>query len=232
MKVSMHARIRFNRPIDENNDYISPGGYAMTMNGKVVEFDFEEYEANIDRDDPAVLDSYQEWLDDNYTDAENLTSEDFSNITEISEFFVFTGEQDETDLCPIAVESIVFECDGKTFSVPEKVLKEAAVCSNIVLENTEKEKSLMLDKRFYAGTAGMTSEEDIKKATELSLDIVGTIFSEIESDCENETGRILRAYELANEDQRALMDYLLVALCGYSLGSIVEKAEENNMVLN
>ena len=50
MILDMILQVKFNRPVDEDNDYVVAGGFAMVMNGKAIGFDFEEQEMYIDTD--------------------------------------------------------------------------------------------------------------------------------------------------------------------------------------
>lgn len=132
----MYASIRFNRPIDKtSNDYVSPGGYTMIINGKEIQFDFEDYEGSVDEHDYCLFHSMQKNPDyDTFEDLQQITENDLKNVSEISEFFVFTGEIGETDLKPIAVESITFVLPYKDWTeikVAKSVCENACICSNV-----------------------------------------------------------------------------------------------------
>lgn len=132
----MYADIRFNRPIDKNaDDYISPGGFTMTVSDKEIQFDFEDFEGSVDEHDPCLFHSVQRNPDyDTFADLYQISEDDLKNISEISEFFVFTGEIGETDLKPIAVESITFVLpykDWDEIKVAKSVCENACICSNI-----------------------------------------------------------------------------------------------------
>ena len=134
----MYADIRFNRPIDKENDYISPGGYEMKMAGKNVRFDFEESSCGVDKYDDCLLLAELKNPDYSYIEVDGesgeITEEMLMNVEDIKEFFVFTGEDDETDLKPIAVEGITFVLpydNWKNIEVKKEICKAAKVCSNI-----------------------------------------------------------------------------------------------------
>jgi hypothetical protein len=136
VEFGMISDIRFNRPINIDNDYICPGGYAMTMAGKDVHFDFEQYEGWVDENDPTILHVEQKYPDEDVMEDNEypITEAMLSKVTEISEFFVYTGERNETDLKPISVESIMFVLSDKKYKqiyIKEEVLKTAAVCSEL-----------------------------------------------------------------------------------------------------
>ena len=110
LNFEMNATIRFNRPIDLEKDYITPGGYSMTMDGKKITFDFEDYIGNVDEKDPTLLHTEQYSPDDNYIEDNEyeITQTRLRKIEDINEFFVYVGEKGETDLRPVAVEKITF----------------------------------------------------------------------------------------------------------------------------
>ncbi len=131
----MYADIRFNRNIDSDNDFISPGGYQMKMGDKIVSFDFEEYEGTIDPKSPDVLHIECKNPDYNtFEDLMGLKKENLERVVEIPEFFVFTGEKGETDLKPIKLLSCTFclPYDNWTnIRIPTAICKKASLCCNI-----------------------------------------------------------------------------------------------------
>lgn len=126
--VSMYAKIKFDREIDENLHYIVPGGYEMTFvnnlgsNPTTVSFDFVSYIGNIDKKDPTILHCEMEELDDD-TFPESLFIEHFLGIiSEINEFYVYTGEPGEPEINP--VELLELELSNGNYKIPadKKVL--------------------------------------------------------------------------------------------------------------
>lgn len=105
----MYAKILFNRPLDKNKDYVSPGGYEMRMNGKTVAFDFCDYEGGIDPNNPSVVEFMQKNPDyDTFEDLNALTEEDLGRLEGIEEFYVYTGEDGESDLEPVMLLELGF----------------------------------------------------------------------------------------------------------------------------
>ena len=107
MRFSMYATIRFNRPIDIDKDYISPGGYTIMSNGREYQFDFEDYEGRVDKDESDLLhiecrhpDAYS------FADIANITEDTLAGIKEFTEFFIYIGEP--SDLKPVKLESCDF----------------------------------------------------------------------------------------------------------------------------
>ena len=103
------ADVKMSRPVDKDKDYICAGGYEMTMGGKSVQFDFDESYVSIDENDPSIIHiehknpSYNEYRDIRY-----MTKDMLKNVTEIKEFFIYTGEPDETDLMPVELIACSF----------------------------------------------------------------------------------------------------------------------------
>lgn len=129
----MYADILFNRPIDQK-DYISPGGYTMTMDGKKVEFDFDDFEGSIDKYNPCILHSMQKNPSySEFDDLKNLTKRMMVKTENINEFFVYTGEAGESNLEAVAVKRLYFEIvkgnneNYQIIEVPQRILKKANV---------------------------------------------------------------------------------------------------------
>lgn len=132
----MNCALKMNRKVDSEKDYISPGGYEFKMVNKVVQFDFENYSVEIDKDNPSIIHIEGKCPDvDVYPELLNVTSEMLSQVIEIPEFFIFTGEPGETDLKPTELLQCSF-ClpyeDCKTIIVTSSVCKNAVMCSNII----------------------------------------------------------------------------------------------------
>ena len=53
--------------------------------------------------------------------------------------------------------------------------------------------------------------------------IIPTIFAEIESDPSNESVRLLKYYLRCTAKQRAVVDNVLIYLCGWEFGTILSK---------
>ena len=129
MIFRMCADIKFNRPINAEKDYISPGGYEIKTNGKTVQFDFEDYEGSVSKEDARVLSSLQKNPDfASFDDLKSLTEDDLRNISEIVDFYVYTGEDDESDLEPVEIINVSFSVlsdassEWKDIDVPKYVI--------------------------------------------------------------------------------------------------------------
>ena len=110
--MRMYALIKFDRPIKPEH-IIDPGGYEMTFsNGKTVRFDFEWFEGGVDRDDNTVLACIMSILDtDSFPDSEFLKTFTGS-VTEIKEFFVYTGEADDPEINPVKLKALFLYNDN------------------------------------------------------------------------------------------------------------------------
>ena len=85
---------------------------------------------------------------------------------------------------------------------------------------------------------GSTTREEVEKflkecEEESEPTLIQTILEEMECDDEDESERLLLLYLNSNERDRALLDCLLVSLCGWTMSTLIEKtrekrAEENN----
>ena len=131
----LYADIRMSRPIDKEKDYICPGGYIMTMGGKSIMFDFEDTYGYILDEDPSVI-RVECRNPDHYTykDLDSVAEKMLEQVTEIREFFVYTGEYDETNLKPVELISCSFvlpDSDWKEIKIPEAVCKATELTCNI-----------------------------------------------------------------------------------------------------
>lgn len=121
----MEFTVRFDRKIEKDKHYISPGGYSV--NGK--RFDFCAYEGCIDDEDPTLLhatvhDFDEEFFKESNEHAKNLTVSDFTKG--FDEFYIYTGEDDEPEIIPKEVLALTVYCDDqKSHTFKSKVLESA-----------------------------------------------------------------------------------------------------------
>lgn len=128
MKIEMELQIKFNRSVDLNKDYVVPGGYEMVMNGRDVQFDFNQNNFGISRNDSSVCIFSLTGADyDAFPDFEKVTVDDLKHISEIIECFVYLGEPGESDLEVVSVEKITFLLpfdEPGVIDVPSEVIAE------------------------------------------------------------------------------------------------------------
>ena len=80
----------------------------------------------------------------------------------------------------------------------------------------------------FACFVGSTTDELLKRgaAAEESeeIDILTTLKEEVDSDCDGKGRRLIGLYFFANERERAVMDTLLVEICGWTMASLLKRA--------
>lgn len=101
----------FDRPVDPDKHYLSPGGYSVELrDGRKIEFDFFEYCG--DRiGTNSVAFEVSELDTTSFPDSENLTVDSMVGCN-FDEFFVFTGEYDDPEIYMTNVHDVVFTYDG------------------------------------------------------------------------------------------------------------------------
>lgn len=91
------ATIHFNRPVNNDTDYIVPGGYTIVLaNGNSVQFDFEYSEWSIASDGCSIRFMQKNPDYAAFEDLDNLTIDDLRNFKEFDEFYVYLGEGNES----------------------------------------------------------------------------------------------------------------------------------------
>ncbi len=132
---TMKLHVRFTRDINKKKDYLSPGGYEMIMNGKRVQFDFVTSYGNVSEKEPDVcIFRLVEPDIDAFPGFKDVTVDDIRNTSEIVECFVYTGEEDESDLEVKAIERIIFflpDDDKPMFEVSKKIIDKFNAKSRI-----------------------------------------------------------------------------------------------------
>lgn len=120
----MFAKIRFDRKIDLNRHYISPGGYEMTAGGKTYQFDYMDYSGRVLPDRRDVLECEMHNLDTvSFPEAAGF---DPGQLEKINEFFVFTGEEEE-EIHPVELLELSFYTGKRVITVPVSILKAAVL---------------------------------------------------------------------------------------------------------
>lgn len=121
MLYSMSYDLLFNRVVNNDTDYISPGGFEVLLStGEKVPFDFLKSSGNISGKHVTF---YQRYLDTaSFPDAVMLNLETIHQIEQFTEFFVYLGEENESpDLHPIKVSNLELELideKGNVFQTP------------------------------------------------------------------------------------------------------------------
>lgn len=76
-----------------------------------------------------------------------------------------------------------------------------------------------------------TTKEEVQDAIDEKLDIISQVMSEMLSDDENDTVRLLCMYLDGTPEERAIMDEVLVCLCGECMSSIINHARKADNIL-
>lgn len=89
--MEMILKVKFSREVDDDIDFISPGGYQMSFsNGETIEFDFTRSVGRIDKDDKSIVNFRVSELDtDSFPESEFLSSFN-GTVTEVQECFILT----------------------------------------------------------------------------------------------------------------------------------------------
>jgi hypothetical protein len=91
-----------------------------------------------------------------------------------------------------------------------------------------------MDKKRYDYLIGYTSDDELNDALnrieetedawgDSDYSIIRTIYSSMESDTEDDSKYLLKMYLDADEKERAIMDAVLICVCGYSMSSIIKE---------
>lgn len=114
VNFEMNLVVEFNRKVDLDNDYICPGGFEMTMNGRNEEFDFTEFQPNmIAGNDRICCFNLRKPDFNSYPKLKKITAKELKNISAIKECYIYTGEPGETDLKVVSVKEIGIVILGK-----------------------------------------------------------------------------------------------------------------------
>lgn len=74
-----------------------------------------------------------------------------------------------------------------------------------------------MDARYYDYNIGVTTDESLEIAEMEELDVVGQIVADILEDEENDSENLINLYINADETERAIMDSMLINICGYTV---------------
>lgn len=123
---TMELHVKFNRPVDKQKDYLSPGGYEMILNGKPIQFDFMTSYGNLSKTELDVCVFELEEPDIvSFPDFALITPNDIREVSDIIECFVYTGEDEEHNLEVEEIIKILFYFpyeDEMKFEVPRKII--------------------------------------------------------------------------------------------------------------
>ena len=90
-----------------------------------------------------------------------------------------------------------------------------------------------MDKKYYDFLLNVTTDEELHEALnkieetedewgDSNYSIIGSIFSAMGMDTEDDSKYLLKIYLNADTKERAIMDAVLICVCGYTMSSIIE----------
>lgn len=142
---------------------------------------------------------------------------------------------------PVGDRKCLYFRDEKGYEVPRLNTPDEVLDYFVSYKNNEKlsidvtkkviRESETQSKILARWAYGLTRNDAIDMAKKKGLDIVSQIQEEIMTDDRNDSWALLDLYEKANEQERCVMDALLIDLCGYSMGSIIHNAYEAERIL-
>lgn len=129
---AMTASIKFNKPINKDKIFISPGSYEFVAGNKHVRFDFEDFSGTISKDDPTILEIYHKNPDfDSFPEAENINPDIMKNVTAIEEFYINlcpNKDNIDADLKPVnLIDCSLYDTDDNEYVINPSVLDKARV---------------------------------------------------------------------------------------------------------
>lgn len=100
----------FDRAVDSEKHYLSPGGYEVTVKDHDnIPFDFVYHVGSVNNKNDHLVDFAVNCLDDAYeTDKEYLENH-ILDITGFTEFFIFTGEYDDPEINFVGIKNLTIE---------------------------------------------------------------------------------------------------------------------------
>ena len=79
--------------------------------------------------------------------------------------------------------------------------------------------------KHFNWAKGNTTKEQIEEAINGDFNVIERIYQEMMTDYDTDSMSLLVDYQMATEEERAIMDAVLIDLCGWSMGSIIEKCK-------
>lgn len=131
--MTMYVTIQFDKDVDPDKHYISPGEYEMEFdNGKIVRFDFMESCGIVDREDMTLTHYRMKYITDVVEEGDTDFLHDFNGrITEVLEFYVFTESDEEEDvITPVKLVALeLFNDNCGLIDISPEVLASANIAT-------------------------------------------------------------------------------------------------------
>lgn len=209
LSIEMLLRVKFKRAVDGQKDNISPGGYEMIMNGRSVQFDFCTSHADVSQYNPAIVDFTLNDADITaFPDFANVTEDDLNNISSVTDCYVYTGEDEETDLEPVSIKKLSF-----LIVSPSKVVK-IAVPDQVIDAYNERLKTERVVKQM--NELKQNPELFAKKAIHKGLDYVSRFLDmPIEDLAERSNDQLIAMIQsIAEQMPEEIFEQFLIGLNG------------------
>lgn len=122
MNFSMYATLKFNRSLNRDTDYISPGSYEIISNNTAYRFDFETYYGNIDTEDDTLLHIECKHPDSFcFDDIANITKDVLAGVKQFNEFYLYISAVDLEPVALLNCDFVLHDCDNEIISLSENV---------------------------------------------------------------------------------------------------------------
>lgn len=173
LSIEMDLGVKFNRMVNEQKDYIIPGGFEMVMNDRSVQFDFCTSHNEVSPDNPEMVNFTLKDADCSaFPDFAKVTADDLRNISSITDCFVYTGEDEETDLELVSIIGLKFlvlsPSDAVEIVVPDQVIKNYN--EQLKSERAKRQKQLFKQKpELFAKKAVSRGPEFLSRFLDMSI---------------------------------------------------------------
>ena len=104
----------FDRAVDPEKHYLSPGGYGVTIKDHdSILFDFIYHVGSVNDENDHLVDFIVSCLDDNFENDEDeeYLENHIQDITGFVEFFMFTGEYDDPEINFVGIKNLTIEAN-------------------------------------------------------------------------------------------------------------------------
>ncbi|MBQ6856858.1 MAG: hypothetical protein IJO13_07115 [Lachnospiraceae bacterium] len=123
--------------------------------------------------------------------------------------------------CPFCGKKLRTNCRGNYEHDTDNCILSGFEFSKNNLEKWNKRKTTDNERKYVYLRS--TNDSDIEKAESKSLDVITAILEEAVSDDANESSRLIDFYKSLSETERAVADYVLVCLCGWTMHTIIKE---------
>jgi len=124
--MTMFVTLQMDREIDPNRHYIGIGGFEFRFrNGVNIGFDFNSSIANVQKNPTTIKFECDDLDCDSFPEAAllgMLLSD--SEVDSIEEFYVYTGEKEESEINPERILALSFDVDGRMIDIPGSIIQK------------------------------------------------------------------------------------------------------------